>query len=432
MQTRWGLKNVIVESTKSCIVINGPCIEAVYTQPKNLEENITWKDYNGAQAFPAMVSMHEHDRWGEPEKEDPGHLEAACLEGGMATIAVMPNTKPSHIWCEQTEARMAGFKNSRLTVKAFGGITRNNFQERQQMLEYYPEVIAGFKLYMASSTNPETLIEDRPSQRRILEENATLGALTVVHAEAEDLINFSRQELKRRAAQLLVKDHCKVRASFVEEIGIRRILEDHWEIKSPAPIHIAHLSTPGGLAWVKKAQDRGQKVTSETCPHYFVLNDTWVDRPEGGFYKMNPALRTPEEQRQLRYALCQSEINVVTTDHAPHKATDKMSEDLDKCPSGVPGVQTAMLLTYQLYASGLITQQQFVNMASRNAAVILGLNKGVLAPGFDADIVLIEKSGETKFTNAAMKYKCGYTPFDGMVVHGQITKTIFGGQVVYP
>ena len=428
----WGIYNVHINGGgKGQIVFDGNKIFDVYQTGRPTPREITeWVDGKGAFAEPAMVSMHEHDRWGESHKEDPEHLERAAIAGGMGTIAPMPNTNPAFIYFRQFEERLAGFKNSPLTVKAFGGVTRDNFSERREMWKYHRNSLAGFKLAMASTTNPATLVDDRPSQRKILEENAEIGALTAIHAEAEDYINRSRQQILREQGSLLVRHHCLVRNSEVEVEGVRRILEDHYAIGSKSPIHICHLSTLGGLYLVKRARERGQNVTCETCPHYWVFNQTMIERVSAGKYKMNPALRPPWEQQGIMEALCRGEIDVVTTDHAPHEPEAKLHEELDKCPSGVPGVQTALLLTFDLRARGLMTKETFTKVTSENAARLLVLNKGVLKKGADADVVLIAPDETTTFTDESMKYKWATTPFHGMTVAGRITTVVLGGKIV--
>ena len=427
-----GLRNVVIDGQRSRIVFEGKQIFYICGDEGPLASDIAWTNGKRCQAFPATIDIHDHDRWGESAKEDPEHLEVACYEGGVGTIITMPNTIPAYVRADQAEIRLAGFSKSNLTVLAWGGTTRDNFQERLQMLQYSQRRTPGFKLAMASTTNPATLIDDYVSQRRILEENAVLNALTLVHAEAEDWINASRAEIQAKIAnaELGVEDHCRVRASEVEVEGIRRILQAHYEIRSQAPIHICHLSTVGGLNEIIKAKNRGQLVTCEVCPHYLVFNESMLRGVNGGFYKMNPSLRPPREQNAMVDALCNGEIDMVASDHAPHKKDEKKQTLLDKCPSGVPGVQTLTLLVYHLMSRGLITAERYVELTSANAAKLVGLKKGKLAIGYDGDVVLIDPNESTLFTNQSMKYKCGWTPFHGMHASGKIRMLILGGKIV--
>jgi len=421
-----GIYNIVINGeTPGSIVVNGNVIEGTYKQGALTPAVGEWINGHGCESYPAGIDPHVHDRWGEPEREDTEHLEAACIEGGVGTIVVMPNTKPPYDRAEQTTARLSGFNT--INVLAWMAATRTNYNERCEVHRFFPGLIPGSKLMMASTNNPETLVDDDLSQRRILEENADIGCITTIHAEAEDLINRNRLDYQRMSRQLMVAHHCKVRASPVEVEGIRRILNIHRDVGGR--IHIAHVSTVGGIELILDAKARGQLVTFETCPHYWMLNDSWIERQNGGDYKMNPALRPPAEQQRVFEYFCSGAVDLSATDHAPHPSRLKTLPGLDECPSGVPGVETNIPLVYRLKQRGDISAKQFVDLTSRHAAQILGLNKGELKAGFDADIILLDPRKTETLADDRIKSKCGWTPYRGEEV-SPVALMIVGGQIV--
>lgn len=421
-----GIQNVLINgATPGCIVLNGKLIEGIYGQGDDIPFVDSWIDGHGCEAYPAGIDMHVHDRWGEPEREDPQHLEAACIQGGTATIVTMPNTKPPYDRAEQTKARLSGFEA--INVLAWIAATRTNFTNRYEAHSLFGKQIPGSKLMMASTNNPETLVDDEPTQRRILEENADIGCLTTVHAEAEDLIKRNRQDYERMFRQLTCKHHCKIRASEVEVEGIRRILNTHDDVGGR--IHIAHVSTVRGIQLILDAKDRGQDVTFETCPHYWIFNESLVEQENGGRFKMNPALRSPYEQKAVLKHFLAGDVDVSATDHAPHPRHLKAILGLDECPSGVPGVETHVPLVYKLKNSGVISAERFISLTSGRAAQILGLNKGALETGFDADIILIDRNSTRMISDETVQSKCGWTPYQGETVC-RIPLVIIGGQIV--
>lgn len=426
-----GIYNILINGGKpSCIVIDGKLIVGIYEQGDDIPFVDCWIDGHGCEAYPAGIDIHVHDRWGEPEREDPEHLEAACIEGGTGTIVPMPNTKPTYDRAEQTKTRLSGFKI--LNVLVWIAATRTNFKNRFEAHRLFGKQIPGSKLMMASTNNPEALVDDERSQRRILEENAEIGCLTTVHAEAEDWINRSRKDYAEMFGQLTVQHHCKIRASEVEVEGIRRILNIHIDVGGR--IHIAHVSTVAGIKLILDAKDRGQNVTFETCPHYWTFNESWLERENGGRFKMNPALRSPDEQKAVLNHFLAGDVDVSATDHAPHPRNLKALLGLDECPSGVPGVESHIPLVYRLKHSGIISAERFISLTSGRAAQILGLNKGAIKPGFDADIILIDPNNTRTISDEAVRSKCGWTPYQGetvcliplVMIGGQIVKHYFG------
>lgn len=429
-----GFNNVLIEGDKLGSIVwdetTGLIVWMNLREQSSLfsdQDGVAWMDGKGLEVYPAGIDLHVHDRSGQPDKEDPEHLTRACVEGGVGTIFTMPNGNPSFTRLNQLGELMARWQDSPLTVYYHIGASRDNLEEIAG-LSSVPSgnFLGGVKIFYASSTG-SLLIDDEPSQRRAAGAVYRAGKIQVIHAECEELIKSNRREIENESQPCLT-DHYVIRNSEVEVQGIRRALEICED--TGVRTHICHVSTERGLELIAKAKAAGLPITCETCPHYWRLNASCLFTM-GGLAKMNPALRSEDERQRVEVCLCQEEvIDVVASDHAPHELELKGLKDYDKCPSGVPGVQTLVLMAYDLKASGKITAKRFVNLTSRNAARIFDLNKGELAAGKDADLVLINPDGYTVFTNSSMESKCGWTPFHGQSVAGSIAAVVFGGKVI--
>ena len=181
---------------------------------------------------------------------------------------------------------------------------------------------------------------------------------------------------------------------------------------------------------MRRAKARGLRVSCETAPHYLLLCDE--DLQEEGRFKMNPPLRTKEDLEALRQGLKDDVFDVISTDHAPHALTEKQ-ESFKKAPFGIVGLETSVALTItELVDTEIITPMQMAEKMSYNPAKILHLDKkGSLAPGMDADVVVIDPEAEYVIDPKEFVSKGKNTPFGGKKVKGKVMATVCGGKIVY-
>lgn len=424
-----GFYNVLIEGVLPGSIVWDEAtglIVGVYRPEQSGPSGIAWLDGLGFEAYPAFIDGHVHDRFDEPHKEDKEHLERACIAGGVGTIMTMPNNQAPFTRLDQLEARIARWGNSRLTVRFHIGAARENLTVIAGLSGLKNDWLGQVKEYDASSTNPSLLIDDEATQYRAAEAIGQSGKIKLVHAEYEPWLKRNQQQIEAER-RLCLDDHCIIRSPEVEVEGIRRAIKICRE--TGVPTHFCHVSTSRGLELIADAKSQGLEVTCETCPHYWRMHAgqmaIWRGRA-----KMNPALRSAAEMKRVEEYVCRGLVDVVFTDHAPHTGAEKAETDYDKCPSGVPGVQTMGLSVYDLKARGRISAERFVDLTSRNAARIFGLNKGELAAGKDADLILINPDQTTLFMNAGMESKCGWTPFHGQTVRGSIAGVVLRGKVV--
>ena len=255
--------------------------------------------------------------------------------------------------------------------------------------------------------------------RRALEYSRIFGMLVISHCEDASLSDKGVMNEGAVSTELGLR-------------GIPRAAEDVMTARDIAlaeltggRLHIAHVSTRGSVRLVRDAKARGVRVTAETCPHYFSLTEDAV-RGYNTMAKMNPPLRTAEDVAAIKEGLRDGTIDAIATDHAPH-ALDEKSGEFDYAPFGVVGLETALGLTFKLVEEGVLSLSGAIGKLSANPASILGMDKGTLTEGSDADITIIDPDVEWTVDASQFKSKSKNTPFQGWKLKGRAVRTIVGG-----
>ena len=195
-------------------------------------------------------------------------------------------------------------------------------------------------------------------------------------------------------------------------------------------VHLCHMSTRGSVELIRRAKDRGLRVTAEACPHHFTLTHEACEGYDTNA-KMNPPLREAEDREAIRQALRDGTIDVIATDHAPHHY-DAKEREFDDAPNGIIGLETALPLALtELVHTGLLTLPELILRMSTQPARIFNLPGGTLATGAPADLVVVDPAVEWEVRPDEFYSKGRNTPFRGRQVRGRAEATIVGGEVVY-
>jgi dihydropyrimidinase len=263
------------------------------------------------------------------------------------------------------------------------------------------------------------------------------GALTMVHAENNDMVKWMNRRLDA-AGLTAPKYHAISRPELAEEEAINRAISLAKLVD--AALFIVHVSTAGGAAIVQREKLAGAKLFAETCPQYLALTRDDLDRPgmEGAKYICSPPLRDAATQDVLWRHIQSGTFESVSSDHAPYRFDEsgKFFNGKDvgyaKIANGMPGI--AMRLPY-LFSEGVvkgrITLPQFVRLSSANAAKTFGLDKkGAIAPGFDADIAIWDPTARRTVTQADQHDNMDYTPFEGLEITGWPVLVMNSGEVI--
>jgi dihydropyrimidinase len=301
-----------------------------------------------------------------------------------------------------------------------------------EMDEMVREGITSFKLFMAY---PNVLMIDDGLMFQVMQRAARLNALICIHAENGSAIDVI-------VAQALAEGktaphfHALTRSTQAEAEATHRALA--LGEMAGATVYIVHLSNTDALRELKAAQARGLRALAETCTQYLVLS-LEEQMPGRSFdeakYVFTPPLRSKSNHAPLWEALADGSLSVVSTDHCPFRFADQKSlgkDDFTKIPNGGPGIENRMqLLWHHGVGAGLLTPQQFVSLACTNPARIFGMTKkGVVAPGYDADILLWDPNVEYTISAATQAMNTDYSMFEGWTVKGNAAKVYLRGELV--
>jgi dihydroorotase len=198
-----------------------------------------------------------------------------------------------------------------------------------------------------------------------------------------------------------------------------------------ARIHILHISSAEELRPLAEAKARGVDITGETCPHYLMLSSDDYGR-FAGVIRVNPPVREPRNQEPLWRALADGTVDMIATDHAPHSPEEKTRNDIWSVDCGFPGVETQMPLMLTEVANGRYSISDYVRWSAANPAKVWGLypRKGVIAPGADADITVVDLGRAWTIDDAKIQSRAKISPWHGRGVKGLPLHTLVRGRFV--
>jgi dihydroorotase len=376
-------------------------------------------DAKGLLVVPGLIDMHVHLRDpGQEYKEDIVSGTRAAVAGGFTSVACMPNTKPVNdnqtvtLYIRQ-KAKEKGFCN----VFPIGTVTKGlQGESLSEMGEQFQAGAIGF----SDDGRP---VASGELMRRALEYARPFGFPIISHAEELSLVGdgvmnegFVATELGLKGIPWVAEDAMIARDVMLAEFTRGRL-------------HIAHVSTAGGMAIIRAAKQRGVAVTCEATPHHFTLTDEAV-RGYKTNAKMNPPLRDAEALAAVRAALADGTVDAIATDHAPHHIDEKNVE-FNVALNGIVGLETALPLTLRLVEEGVIDLARAIELLTVGPARALGIERGTLEVGRAADVALIDPACQWTLDARKLLSKSKNTPFDGWQLKGAAVVTIVGGEVVY-
>ena len=266
---------------------------------------------------------------------------------------------------------------------------------------------------------------------RVLKKAKECGALIGVHAENNEMVNtLTAQYLSEGKTSAWY--HYMSRPEFVEaEADIRAI---QWAKALDAPLYIVHLANKEGVKAVTRAKDEGYKIYAETCPQYLEFTCDVYKRKDGRNFVCSPPMKGEESRQALWKAIKRGDIDTIATDHCPFQSYEKDwgNDDFTKIPNGCAGIEN--MYPYMLSAAneGKITYEKAVEICSENPAKIFGCtDKGSIAIGKDADIVIYNPKTEFTITNDKMHSDCDHTIWEGVKLKGYPEQTYSRGKLVY-
>ena len=381
-------------------------------------------DAAGRLLMPGMIDDQVHFR--EPGLTNKGDLateSAAAVAGGITSFMDMPNVNP------QTTTRQAltdkyALAEHRCTANYgfYLGATNRNIEEIKAL-----EVgeACGIKVFMGASTG-DMLVDDSMALERIFRHAPIMVVTHCEHsptiwdneakarAEYGDSVPMSEHPVIRSAAA------CFQSSSMAVELARRH----------DALLHVLHLTTAVEMALFSKAHRSEKRITAEVCVHHLWFDDSRYE-DLGTRIKCNPAIKTASDREALVKAVNEGRIDVIATDHAPHTASEK-KQSYFKAPAGLPLVQHALPLLFDLAARGEISPELIVDRACHAPADLFGVHeRGYVREGWYADLVIVDPAKPFRVNKSNLLCKCHWSPFEGYEFSSTIDMTLVNGRVVY-
>jgi len=388
--------------------------------PHTTDEPDTIIDATGKIVSPGLIDMHVHLR--EPGREEDETIQsgtAAAIAGGFTSIACIPNTEPpidTQAQVEFVQHQAARADNCNVYVVAC--VSKN--REGQELAEIGQLVNAG----AVGFSDDGAPVFDPELMRRAFEYCLMFDKPVLNHAEVREL---TRGGVMHEGLVSMVLGLPGMPAAAEDVMTSRDIALAE---ATGGRLHIMHISTVGSVELVRRAKRRGVRVTTEVCPHHFTLTDECLRTFDSNF-KMSPPLRGKEDVEGCIAGLADGTIDVICTDHAPH-AREKKMQELDRAPFGIVGLETALgLVVSNLIVPGILDWPTALAKMTINPARVLGIDKGTLRIGADADITIIDPEARWSVDPSRFRSKSTNTPFTGWVLQGRADTVLVAGRVKY-
>jgi allantoinase len=387
-------------------------------------------DAGGLHIFPGVIDAHLHfNEPGRAEWEGFATGSAALAAGGTTLYFDMPlNSHPPTIDAEAFDLKLAAAEASSVVdFGLWGGLVPGNVEKMDELVE---RGVVGFKAFMSNSGIKDFPCVDDLTLFEGMRKAARLGSLVAVHAENDSITSM----LARRAVEegrTGVRDylHSRPVTAEVEAVG-RSIL---FAGETGCALHIVHVSSGRGVAMVAEARARGVGVSCETCAHYLAFTEEDVERI-GAVAKCAPPIREQGEQDALWRYLAEGTLPMVTSDHSPAPASMKTGDDFFKIWGGISGCQSLLVvLLTDGAAARKLPLSAIAQVTSGYTARRFGLppTKRRVAPGADADLVLVDLAQSYVLQPQDLFYRHKHSPYVGKRFQGRVVRTMVRGRTVY-
>ena len=400
------------------VYINGNLIEKIDRNVSGLKGDVQVIDASGYVLSPGLIDVHAHLREpGYEYKETIRTGTMAAVKGGFTSLVCMANTYPVNDNRSVTEAIVEKARSEGVCrVFPCGSITKGlKGEELSEIGEMRAAGIVAISDDGRSVRNAELL-------RKALEYVRFFGIPVISHCEDEDL---SKGFVHEGAASLL--SGLDAIPSIAEEIIVTRDMAI--ARYTGAHVHLTHISAAGSVDAISESKKRYDKITCDTCPHYFSLTDEATLSYDTNT-KVNPPLRSRSDVEAIKEGLRNGTIDIIATDHAPHDLSSKDVE-YNLAASGISGLETAFSLCLTLVHDGVLSMTELLRKLTVNPAKLLGLPYGELTPGKPADLMLFDPDASWTVDPGTFVSKGRNTPFAGMTLRGKNLLTIVGGRIAY-
>jgi allantoinase len=390
-------------------------------------------DAEGLVLFPGLIDPHVHFRDpGLTYKEDFESGTKGALAGGTTSVFDMPTTEPVVTNSEIFHEKLRIVRKK--AVSNYGLIAAASHQNLHSIEELKNAGAIAFKTFMISPPKEREIeyagsyVSNSGQLYQTMKEVKRTGLVHCIHAESDSTVSCLLEEMKSEGRKDPMA-HYDSRPNFTETEAVfdALLLSEVLGTK----LHIVHVSTSESVDLLKEAKRRGADATSETCPQYMCFSKEILLK-RGPYAKFNPPPRSLDDSNRMISALTTGDIEMVSTDHAPHTNSEKQRgwDDIFKAPSGTPGVETRLPILLNFVAQGRLELVDIPRIASSSSAKRFGIypRKGSIQVGSDADIAIVDVKQSWVLRAAELQTKAWETVlYDGMEVKGKVKFTIVNG-----
>jgi len=392
-------------------------------------------DATGMWVMPGMIDSHVHiahpNRLGNAA-DDFYTATVAAAHGGVTTFIDFAIQWDKSISLEETWRRkVQTIKENTVIDFALHNCPTVSSQETIGQMPVLRDLGSpSFKFYMTYSK--QNRMTDDGVLYEALCRTANTDMRVGVHAENDALINFLEQKL-RSEGKLNAKYFAESKPSFVENEALRRVV--YLNEVAGGNLFLFHVTTGEGARVIAEASAKGQNIIGETCTHYLLLNESYLQGEEGYKYICSPPLRNEKDSEYLWESIREGNLKIISSDHCGfNKELKKTSkDDFTGVPNGLPGIDQRLYMIYSHgVRAGKITIEQMVDVLSTNPAKIFGMypKKGSLSVGSDADLVIYDPNPLWTLENRLLFNSVDWSPYEGMEVRGKVYLTLSRGEIL--
>lgn len=376
-------------------------------------------DCAGACLAPGLIDMRVHAREpGEEYKETIATAAGAAVAGGVTTMVCLPNTmpaidNPALVGFVLQRGREAALAN----VQTYAALTQNTEGKKLAEIGLLQEAGA------IAFTDGTKAIDDPVVMRRALTYAKTFGALIVQHPEEPRMAKGGEAHAGELSARLGLAGIPGIAEAMMLERDMRLVE------MTGGRYHAGHVSTAEGIEVIRRAKSRGLRVTADTAPQYFALNENEIGEYRT-FARLSPPLRPESDRVAVVAGLADGTIDVIASDHAPHDQESKRLP-FGQAEPGIIGLETLLPLSLALHHNGKMSLLDVLRRLTLAPAELLGLPGGRLAKSAPADLVLFDLDKPWRVEEIKFRSTSKNSPFDNRPMQGHALRTIVGGRTVF-
>lgn len=391
-------------------------------------------DAEGKYVLPGLVDPHVHlavEVGNDRAVDDYYSGTIAAAMGGVTTIIDFAQQKKGDSVLRALDYRLGLAAGQAVIDYGFHAImTDGRPSSVSDIKRLVSQGVPSLKVFMLY--RKEGMIMEDPELLAVLAEGAANGALVSVHAENAAIVegNVARFVAEGKVAP---EYHALSRPNIAEAEAVNRAI--YLAGYTGAALYLVHLSTGEAVDMVRTAREAGRPVYGETCTHYLVLTDEMYRREDGYKWIISPPLRKKPDQDRLWEGLQAGWLDVIGSDEGSWDRRIKRygQAPFNEIPNGGPGVEVRLPVVYSAgVGSGRLSIERLVQVCATNPARIFGLypKKGILLPGSDADLVILDPDLEQTIAPDRRYRRVDWLATEGLQVRGGVVTTISRGRVI--